>query len=89
MQRSNELPESSGTVGSLRCKGCDGVVFSVANLEDQTPITCDQCGAVVGRRADVRALTGIPEKEVMDRTGGDIFESSYRGLAQLSCIGID
>ena len=73
----------------MRCKECGGDVFSVANLEDQTPIICDQCAAVVGRWADVRALTNIPEKEVLERSGGDIFGPTYRGVAKLSCIHID
>ena len=55
MERSAGPTESRKTAGVMRCKACGGDVFSVTNLEDQTPITCDRCGAVVGRWADVRA----------------------------------
>ncbi len=89
MDRSADLHERHENVGAMRCKECSGDVFSVADLEDQTPITCDCCGAVVGRWADVRALTHIPERGVLDKTGADIFEPTYRGVAALSLIGID
>ena len=81
--------ENRRAAGAMRCKECGGDVFSVTNLEDQTPITCDRCGAVVGRWADVRELTHIPEKEVLERTGADIFGPGCRGVAALSCICID
>ena len=89
MELSAEPRESHKTAGVMCCKECGGDVFSVTNLEDQTPITCDRCGAVVGRWADVRALTHIPEMEVLERTGADIFGSTYRGVAELLCTGID
>jgi hypothetical protein len=89
MERSAGPTESRKTAGVMRCKDCGGDVFSVTNLEDQTPITCDRCGAVVGRWADVRALTHIPNKEALERTGTDIFGPGYRGIAALSCICID
>jgi DNA-directed RNA polymerase subunit RPC12/RpoP len=89
MEHSAGPPERQETVGAMRCKECGGDVFSVTNLEDQTPITCDRCGAVVGRWADVRALTHIPEKDVLEGTGTDIFGPTYRGVAELSLIGID
>jgi len=77
------------TVGAMRCKECKGDIFSVADLEDETPITCDKCGAVVGRWADVRALTHIPTKGELGATGADIFGSNYRGVAELSLVGVD
>jgi hypothetical protein len=89
MEIAAEPCESRKAAGVMCCKECGGDVFSVTNLEDQTPITCDRCGAVVGRWADVRALTHIPEKEVLERTGADIFGPTYRGVAALSCIGIE
>lgn len=89
MGYSAEPSEIHETAGVMRCKECGGDVFSVTSLEDQTPITCDRCGAVVGRWADVRALTHIPDKEELEKTGTDIFEPSYRGVAELSLIGID
>jgi len=76
-------------VGVMKCKCCSGDVFSVADLEDDTPILCDGCGAIVGRWADVRALTHIPEKEVLERTHADVFKQAYRGIAELSLVGID
>ena len=84
-----EVPEAHKAVGVMSCRECGGEVFSVTDLEDQTPITCDRCGTVVGRWADVRALTHIPEKEILDRSGTDVFGPTYRGVAELSLVGID
>jgi len=89
MEHSVRPSERNETVGALCCKECGGDVFSVSDLEDRTPIMCDRCGAVVGRWADVRALTHMPEKDVLNRTGTDIFGPTYRGVAELSIIGID
>jgi hypothetical protein len=89
MECLSEAPKSNKTAGVMCCKECRGDVFSVTSLEDQAPITCDRCGAVVGRWADVRALTHIPEKERLDRTGTSIFGPTYRGVAELSLVGID
>jgi hypothetical protein len=89
MEHSADPSKRLETVGAMCCKECGGDVFSVADLEDQTPITCDRCGSVVGRWADVRALTHIPEKDVLDKTGGDVFGPTYRGVAELSLVGVD
>lgn len=89
MATSTSSLERSGAVGGMRCKECGGDVFSVTSLEDHSPIMCDKCGAVVGQWADVRALTHIPEKCVLDKTGADIFENNFRGVAELSLVGID
>jgi hypothetical protein len=86
---SDYLPEHHGPVGVMRCKVCSGDVFSVADFEDRTPIICDQCGATVGQWADVRAMTHIPEKDVVEKTGVNICASAYRGVAQLSLIGAE
>jgi len=76
-------------VGAMKCKCCGGEVFSVVDLEDDTPIQCDRCGATIGRWADVRSLTHIPRKDVLERTQADIFEPSYRGIAELTVVGVD
>jgi hypothetical protein len=89
MRDSARLPERHEPVGVMHCKDCGGDVFSVTSLEDETPIECDKCGAVVGRWADVRTLTHIPQKDVLDKTGTDIFGPTYRGVAELSLVGID
>ena len=89
MDQAVVAPERHETVGVMKCKHCKGDVFSVTDLEDNTPIRCDRYGAVVGKWADVRALTHLPEKQVLERTRADIFEPSYRGVAQLSLVGID
>jgi len=89
MRHSAGLQERREPVGAMRCKDCGGDVFSVTSLEDETPINCDKCGAVVGRWADVRALTHIPQKGVLDKTGVDIFEPTHRGVAELSLVSID
>jgi hypothetical protein len=81
--------EPRETAGAMKCRACRGDVFSVADFEDDTPITCDRCGAIVGRWADVRALTNIPEKNELERTQGDVFAANYRGVAELSLVGID
>ena len=73
----------------MKCKSCRGTVFSVADLEDDTPIRCDQCGAIIGKWADVRALTHIPKNDVLERTRTDIFKAAYRGVAELSLVSID
>jgi hypothetical protein len=74
MERSAGPTENRKPAGVMRCKECGGDVFSVTNMEDQTPITCDRCEAVVGRWADVRALTHIPERKKATR----IFDHSER-----------
>lgn len=89
MEHPASPPARRDAVGVMRCKECDGDVFSVTSLEDQSPITCDCCGSVVGRWADVRALTHIPDKDALDRTGADVFGTNYRGVAALSLVGID
>jgi hypothetical protein len=76
-------------VGAMRCKDCRGDIFSVSDLEDQTPIICDQCGATVGKWADVRALAHIPQRKVLDETGTDVFTAGYRGIAEISFVGVD
>jgi len=81
--------ERRETAGVMKCKACRGDVFSVADFADDTPITCDRCGGIVGRWADVRALTNIPEKGELERTQGDVFATTYRGVAELSLVGID
>lgn len=82
-------PERLEAVGAMRCKECGGDVFSVADLEDDTPVGCDRCGAIVGRWADVRRLTHIPEKDALDSSGTDIFRPTNRGVAELSLVSID
>lgn len=89
MQAAHSSSRNRDAVGMMRCKDCAGDIFSVTDLEDQTPIICDKCGAVVGRWADVRAMTHIPTKEVLERSGTDVFASAYRGVAELSLIGVD
>jgi len=89
MAQAVPIRERHETAGVMKCKACRGDVFSVADFADDTPITCDRCGATVGRWADVRALTNIPEKEELERTHADIFEPAYRGVAEVSLVGID
>jgi len=89
MNQAVPAQERHETAGVMKCKACRGDVFSVADFEDDTPITCDRCGATVGRWADVRALTHIPEKEELERTQADVFEPTYRGVAELSLVAID
>lgn len=74
---------------SLKCKACRGDVFSVTDLNDETPIVCDQCGAIVGRWADVRALTKIPPREVLERHHSDIFSKRYAGIAEISLMKME
>lgn len=75
---------------TFRCKECKGDTFSVADLlEDHSPILCDQCGAVVGHWADVRALTNIPAKDVLESSGADIFSESYSGVAEISLVEVE
>lgn len=89
MNQTISTQDRRDAVGVMKCKCCGGEVFSVVDLEDDTPIQCDQCGATVGRWADVRALTHIPEKGVLERTQADIFEPTYRGIAELTLVAVD
>jgi hypothetical protein len=85
----NRFPETRGPVGMMRCKECRGDTFSVCDLEDQSPIICDQCGGVVGRWADVRAMTNIPSKEIVEETGVDIFSESFQGVAEIALVEVE
>ena len=76
-------------VGAMRCKACGGDTFSVADLEDKTPIICDKCNAVVGRWADVRAMTNIPPKQIVEETGADIFSKSFQGVAEIDLVEVE
>lgn len=89
METENRLSESREPVGAMRCKDCGGDTFSVADLEDQTPIICDRCSGVVGRWSDVRALTNIPSKEIVEETGADIFSESFQGVAEIALVEVD
>jgi NAD-dependent SIR2 family protein deacetylase len=85
---SDYLPERHGPVGVMRCKMCSGDVFSVSDLEDQTPTICDQCGATVGRWADVRAMTRIPGRDVVEKEGVGACAATHRGIAELSLVHV-
>lgn len=86
MSQAGWPPTHQGSAGAMKCRECGGNVFSVADMEDQTPITCDLCGSLVGRWSDVRALTNIPEKEVLDENSADIFRETFHGVAELSLV---
>jgi hypothetical protein len=89
MEPEKQISESREPAGVMRCKDCKGDTFSVADLDDQSPILCDKCGAVVGRWADVRAMTNIPPKEVVEQSGADIFSESYLGMAEIALVEVE
>lgn len=89
MEPEARFPETHEPVGMMRCKDCGGDTFSVTEFEDQSPIICDRCSVVVGRWADVRAMTNIPSKEIVEETGADIFSESFQGVAQIALVEVE
>ena len=88
MEPENLISESREPVGLMRCKDCGGDTFSVADLEDQSPIICDKCGGVVGRWIDIRAMTNIPSKRIVEETGADIFSENFQGVAEITLVEV-
>jgi hypothetical protein len=89
MEQDVSQSELQDSVAVMKSRKCGGDVFSVADLDDQSPILCDRCGSVVGRWADVRAIANIPSKEILEKAGTSVFESIYRGVAEFSLVSIE
>jgi len=84
-----DLSELQGSVAVMKCRKCGSDVFSVAELNDQSPIFCDRCGSVVDSWADVRAIANIPSSETLEKIGANIVDSIYRGVAEFSLVSVE
>jgi len=90
MKPENRPSKSRGPLGAFRCKDCGGDAFSVsvADLEHRTPIICDPMQCRRGPVGDVRAITKIPSKQIVEETGADVFSKSFHGVAEIALVEV-